>query len=238
MLSPSVFRQRKAKTENPKSAPSTFCAALLGATMLSAASIGAAHAEAGDFQLRLRGIIVAPTEESSAVLPSFPDAEVGVTNGFSPELDLTYFLTNNLAVELIAATTSHDLEGEGALAGLELGETMVLPPTLTFQYHFVPDGPFRPYVGVGVNFTAFYSTDSSGALNDAIGTTDIDLDESFGVAFQIGADIPINDRWFVNADVKFIDIDTMATLTTGTLVNTVDVDLDPIVAGIGVGFRF
>ncbi|MEM6414995.1 MAG: OmpW family outer membrane protein [Pseudomonadota bacterium] len=212
--------------------------ALLASSALSVMTAGSAHADQGDFQLRLRGIIVAPTEESSAVLPSFPDAEVGVTNGFSPEIDLSYFITNNIAAELIAATTAHDIVGEGSLAGLEIAETMVLPPTLTFQYHFTPNGPIRPYVGVGVNFTAFYSTDSTDALNNAIGTTDTDLDNSFGVAFQAGVDIPINDRWFVNADVKYIDIDTTATLTTGNLVNTVDVNLDPIVAGIGIGVRF
>ncbi|MBY0423813.1 MAG: OmpW family protein, partial [Parvularculaceae bacterium] len=95
-----------------------------------------------------------------------------------------------------------------------------------------------PYVGVGANWTIFYAEDTSDALDAAIGRTNIGLSDSFSYAFQAGVDVALSERWFLNADVKYIDINTTATLTTGALVNRVSVDLDPIVAGIGVGFRF
>ncbi|MEM6537654.1 MAG: OmpW family outer membrane protein [Pseudomonadota bacterium] len=208
------------------------------ATLLVPTMTASALAEQGDVLLRLRGIIVAPTENSTDVLPSFPGGQVGVTNGYSPEFDITYFFTDNIAAELIAATTAHNVVGEGALDGIEIAELMVLPPTLTLQYHFAPGASFQPYVGVGVNFSTFYSVDAANDLVNAVGPTDVDLDDSFGVAFQAGFDIPINERWSVNADVKYIQIDTTATLNTGGAINTVDVDLDPIVAGIGIGYRF
>ena len=213
---------------------------LLISTTLLMAGTDMAMAAQGDWLVRLRGIVVAPTENSSAVT-GIPGSEVGVENAVVPELDFTYFLTDNIAAELILATSPHDIVGEGSIAGLnEIAEVMVLPPTLTLQYHFLPNGDFiRPYAGVGINYSIFYSQDATSSLEGALGgATDVDLDDSVGVAFQLGADFPINDRWFLNADVKYIQIDTEATLTTGSDVRTVEVDLDPIVAGVGVGFRF
>lgn len=198
-----------------------------------------ASAEQGDFLVRLRGIVVAPTENASDVLPGFPGGSVGVENAVVPELDFTYFLTDNIGAELILATSPHDLVGEGTLSGLgEIADVMVLPPTLTLQYHFNPSGKFRPYAGVGVNYTIFYSQDASDSLVAAVGPTTVDLDDTVGVAFQVGADFELSDGWFLNADIKYIQIDTTATLNSGGVINTVDVDLDPIVAGIGVGYRF
>ncbi len=212
---------------------------LLTAAALAPCLFQSAAAEQGDWLVRLRGIVVAPTENASDVLPGFPGGTVGVENAVVPELDFTYFVTDNIGAELILATSPHDLVGEGTLAGLgEVADVMVLPPTLTLQYHFNPNGKLRPYAGVGVNYTIFYSEDASDSLVNAVGPTAVDVDDTVGVAFQLGADYDLNDRWFLNADVKYIQIDTTATLNSGGAINTVDVDLDPIVAGVGVGFRF
>lgn len=212
---------------------------MLALTLASLAAANTAHAAEGDLLVRLRGIVVAPTENVGPVLPTFPGGSASVDNAIVPELDFTYFLTNNIGAELILATSPHDISGEGSLAPLgEIADSMVLPPTLTLQWHFMPEGPFRPYVGVGVNYTIFYSEDASTSLVNAIGATSVDIDDSVGVAFQAGADFDLSERVFLNMDVKYIQIDTEATLTTGALVNTVDVDLDPIVAGVGIGVRF
>lgn len=203
------------------------------------AMLSPAAAAQGDWLMRLRGIWVGPQDESSAVLPSFPAGSVSVRDAFVPELDFTYFLSDHIGAELILATSPHDISGAAALAGLgKIADTMALPPTLTLQYHFIPSGKFRPYVGFGVNWTVFYSEDASSALTTAIGPTRVSLDDSFGWAAQAGADIDLSKRFFLNIDVKYIDIDTTATLRTGALVNTVDVDIDPLVVGVGIGFRF
>jgi outer membrane protein len=209
--------------------------ALAGATFFPMT----ASAEKGDFLVRARGILVAPTEETSDVLPALPGASVEVDNAVVPELDFTYFLADRFALELILATSPHDLEGTGGIEALgTVADVWVLPPTLTLQYHFAPEATFRPYVGVGLNYTLFYGEDASGSLNDALGDTDVEVDDSFGIALQAGADVAINENWFVNADIKYIQIDTDATLTTGSMVNEVEVDLDPVVFGLGLGRRF
>jgi outer membrane protein len=210
----------------------------LTAAALAAAAAAPAHAEQGDWLLRGRAIMVAPTEDSSGVKPAFPNDEVSVTNSFAPEVDLSYFLTDHLALELIAATTKHDVKGKGGLEPVgELADTWVLPPTLTLQYHFAPKAKIRPYVGAGLNYTIFYSEDASDGLEAAIGKTKVDLKDSFGFALQAGLDVDLTKTLFMNFDVKYIDIDTKAKLTTGALENRVKVSLDPIVAGIGIGIR-
>lgn len=209
-------------------------------TMLAAMVATPAYAEAGDWLVRLRGIYVAPQDESGGVLPAVPTGSVTVDDAIVPELDFTYFFTNNIAAELILATSPHDIDGAGAISALgEVADTMALPPTLTLQYHFAPDQKVRPYVGAGLNWTIFYSEDSTASLDGALGgPTAVSLDDSFGWAVQAGVDIDITERIFLNLDVKYIDIDTTATLNTGGAINTIDVAIDPIVAGIGFGMRF
>ena len=212
---------------------------LAAAAVAAVAAAAPAHAEQGDVLVRARAIIVAPTEDSGGVKPAFPNDEVSVTNSFAPEVDVTYFVTDHVGLELIAATTKHDVKGKGGLKAVgELVDTWVLPPTLTLQYHFTPKAKVRPYVGVGLNYTLFYNEDASDGLEDAIGDTKVKLKDSFGYAVQAGVDFDIGKNLFLNLDVKYIDIDTKSTLTTGSLVNKVKVSLDPIVAGVGIGMRF
>lgn len=217
-----------------------FTASIFGLAII--AGLGAATpalAKAGDVLIRVRAIGVLPNESSGPVLPTFPGATVGVGNSFMPEIDFTYMATDNFGMELILATTRHGLSGRGTLSGLEdLGHTWVLPPTLTLQYHFAPAAKIRPYVGAGINYTIFYGDNASDDLNAAIGATELNLSNSFGWAAQAGVDFDLTETVFLNFDIKYIDMSTKATLTTGKLVNTVDVKINPIVVGVGFGMRF
>ena len=206
---------------------------------VAVATPASAQVAAGDVLVRARAILVSPTEESGPVTPGFPTGTVGVSDRAAPELDFTYMLTDHVGAELILATTKHDISGRGALSGLgDVATTRVLPPTLTLQYHFAPKSHVRPYVGAGINYTTFFSEDASRSLETAIGKTDVHLKDSFGYALQAGIDVDLTPRVFVNFDVKYIDIDTTARLTTGSAVNRVDVSIDPIVPAIGIGMRF
>lgn len=200
-----------------------------------------AYAKAGDTFVRVRAIMVAPTESSGGILPTFPTEEVSVNNSIMPEIDVTHMVSDHVGLELIAATTKHNATGtSGTTGGIgKLASTWVLPPTLTVQYHFAPDAKVRPYVGAGVNYTMFYSEKPSAGLETAVGRTDVNLKDSFGWAAQAGIDIDLNEKMFLNFDVKYIDIDTTARLAT-TAIGTqrVKISLDPIVFGVGLGFRF
>lgn len=198
-----------------------------------------AAAKQGDVLVRLRAIMVSPNESSGPVLPSFPGAGVSINDAYAPELDFTYMATDHLGLELVLATDKHTISGTGTLAGVgKLASTWVLPPTLTLQYHFLPAGHVRPYVGAGINYTIFYSKNASAALEGAVGPTDVSLKSSFGYALQAGVDVDITEKFFLNLDVKYIDMTTRAKLTSGALVNQVAVDINPFVFGVGLGMRF
>ncbi|WP_034057909.1 OmpW/AlkL family protein [Lacinutrix jangbogonensis] len=183
------------------------------------------------FQVRLRALAVVPNE--SATIETI-GGDATITNAYVPELDLTYFFTKNIAAELILATTQHDVNAISTVAGdIPLGDVRLLPPTLTVQYHF--DGDLvHPYVGAGINYTLFFDA-NSGPVADKV-----DYDSALGFAFQIGFDFDINDKWFINLDAKYLMLNTDVTVNATTALGATvgaEVDINPFIAGIGIGYR-
>lgn len=199
----------------------------------------------GDFLVRLRAINVDPSSSSGEVFTNgsaIAGSGVTVDDDFQPELDLSYMVTDHWGLELILASSQHDVLGEGTLAGLgKILDARTLPPSLLLQYHFAPDARVRPYVGAGINYTLFFSEDATASFEQAAGgSSDVSLDSSFGFAAQVGLDIAINDDWFLNFDVKYVDMSTDAEIVTPGALGTlrVAVDIDPTIWGIGIGRRF
>jgi outer membrane protein len=157
-------------------------------------------------------------------------AHIGGTTSIStslvPEVDLSYFITDNISVEAIAAITKHTIRN--SVAGT-VSNVWLLPPTVTAQYHFDPTGPIRPYVGVGVNYTFFYDPHSA--------LPNIGFKNSFGWALQAGADVPLGDGpYFLNADVKKVFMGTHIRAAGGAV--QASARIDPWLIGAGVGMRF
>jgi len=202
---------------------------LLAATALVMTAAAPAFADSGDWLIRLRAIDVMPNE-SASIDPIGGD--VDIDNSIVPELDITYFFQDQWAVELILGVTPHDVAAVGTAAGdIDLGDVTLLPPTLTVQYHFNPEGTVRPYAGAGINYTHFF--DESLPSGSALST--IDYDASLGLAVQAGIDFDMGNDWFFNVDAKYIDINTDVTID-GAI--TADVDIDPVIIGLGFGRRF
>lgn len=217
-----------------------LCRALLfTSAMLASASPGLAG-EAGDWLVRLRGIAVVPTDESGGIAPDLLGAGLEAQPAVVPELDITYMATPNVGLELILATTPHNVDGTGSIAGLgDVADVWLLPPTLLLQWHFLPDRRVRPYVGAGLNYTIAYSEDADASLEAALGgATSIDADNSFGWAVQAGVDVDLKDNWFANIDVKYVRINLDLDITTGAVTRTTDVDINPVIFGVGIGYRF
>jgi len=206
--------------------------ALVAATLMSSAALaeGFKTKEAGDFLVRVRGIGLIPDESSSI---SVIGGEADASNEYVPEVDFSYFITDNIALELIAATTKHDVDVEGSTLGADvnLADVAILPPTLTVQYHFMPSNRFSPYLGAGLNYTFFYDEEAAGGA-----VTSVDFENGIGYALQAGMDIAIGGNWSANVDVKKIFLNTDVKVNGGAI--NADVDLDPWVVGIGIGYRF
>ncbi|ANK83230.1 MAG: hypothetical protein TEF_02435 [Rhizobiales bacterium NRL2] len=198
-----------------------------------------ALAEAGDLLVRFRGIAVTPTGESGGVQPAFPGGSLTARTSVTPEFDFTYFVTDNIAAELILATSRHQIKGQGALAGVgNAADVWLLPPTLTLQYHFNPGGEFRPYLGAGLNYTVFYNEAANSNLVRAVGATSVDATNSLGWALQAGMDYDLGGNWVLNLDVKYINLDTNVKLTTGAGIQRTELNIDPLIIGLGLGYRF
>jgi len=209
------------------------CCAVVGTMMIAATGAQAQEAafktkQAGDILIRGRIVGVVPDEDiTSSTLPG----EGKVDNDVIPEVDFSYFITDNIALELIAGTSKHDVKWNTGSSEVDLGSVRLLPPTLTAQYHFMPDQRFSPYVGAGLNYTFFYNAKSGGAQS-------ISYDDGFGYAFQAGFDYAISGPWSLNVDVKKIFLNTDVTTNVGGTTYKADADLDPWLFGIGVGYRF
>ncbi|MGG6231368.1 OmpW/AlkL family protein [Tenacibaculum sp. SDUM215027] len=180
------------------------------------------------WQARFRWVTVLPNE-SATIGTIGGDVEIG--ENFIPELDFTYYFTENIAAELILGTTNHDVKAVNtALGNVNLGDVWLLPPTLTLQYHFnISD--FKPYVGAGVNYTIFYNADPGTVV-------DVDYENSFGYALQLGFDYDLDDTWFLNVDAKYIGLSTDVSVNAGVATVPAEVDINPLLIGFGVGMRF
>lgn len=179
------------------------------------------------FQVRVRAIDVAPDEKSTVNI----GGNVDVGNAVMPEVDVTYFLTEKVGLELIAATSKHSLTYTG---NTDIGDTWVLPPTITLQYHPLrgTDSKFSPYVGAGLNYSMFYGED------EGAGFSALDVEGGVGYALQVGTDYWLNDHWGLNLDVKKVWLDVEADTNLGATAVHTDVDLDPWIIGVGASYRF
>lgn len=184
--------------------------------------------------VRLRALNMTPANNSrafSALQTNFGADAISLNTKTFPEVDFTYFFNKNIALELVL---TYPQEHDVTLAGVgKIGTVKHLPPTLTVQYHFpIENSAFKPYVGAGVNFTRI--TES----NLAVGNTALDVTrDSFGLAYGLGCDYMINDRWSVNIDFKHVDIRTnVKVAATGAILTNLDVN--PNLFSIGVGYRF
>ena len=215
---------------------------LAAATMLIAGGASVAHADSG-WMVRGRVLNVIPDESGDLSVGGNPlGGDVSIDDSVVPELDISYFLNDNIAFELILGVTPHDVtatnvEAVGG-ADVDIGDVWLLPPTLTAQYHFTNMGKFKPYVGAGLNYTLFFDEDA-GPVADSI-----DYDASFGGALQAGFDFDFDGEqggWAFNFDVKKVWINTDVTVdftsALGASVNA-DVDINPWIVGAGAGYRF
>lgn len=225
---------------------SLFTASLLALAI--AAPLAHAH-QAGDIIVRAGAITVDPQESSSDIWVGALGTDVAGTKATLDSdtqlgLNFAYMLTNNIGIELLAATPfSHNVGVKGmpgGFAGLngKLGELKHLPPTLSVVYYPLDSSSaFQPYVGAGINYTWFFDTKLSSEA-EGKGFSGLDMKDSWGLAAQVGMDYMLTDNIMLNAQVRYIDIET--TGTTHILGNKVkvDVDVDPFVYMVGLGYKF
>ena len=207
---------------------------VLTAGVLATAALAAAPAQAADgpWVARVRAIWIDPADKSDPIgALGVPGDAIDVESKIAPDIDFEYFFTPNWSAELLLTIPQkHDVEVDGVGS---IGSFKHLPPTLTVKYHFLPDAAFNPYVGVGLNYTRIMNVKLAVPLATPL---PLDLDNSsFGFAAQIGFDYKLDDHWYASVDAKWINIESDVKAGGATVTK---VKVDPLVIGIGAGYRF
>jgi outer membrane protein len=249
----------------------SFKVGVLAAAVMAVAPAAQAF-EAGDFVVRAGAVHVAPDDSSDALTvtgfgplngnqDTLAGTEVGVDSNTQLGLRATYMFTESLGLGILGATPfKHNIEGKGSLEQYgDLGETKHLPPTITLQYYpMATSSKFQPYAGIGVNYTTFFDSQTNSTMTTVVdatadslygtgtGTvtnTDLELDDSVGVAVELGMDYMLNENFGLNAALWWADINTDATVSayagdTKVAEVTTEVEIDPMVYMIGMSYKF
>ena len=182
--------------------------------------------QAGEWTFGIGAHQVNPKSDNGSLVNGTLDVEVG--SNVRPTITAEYFVRDNLGIEVLAAWPfEHDISIKGVG---QVGSTKHLPPTISLQYHF-GEGKVKPFVGAGINYTLFMSEETEGALAGS----DLELDDSFGLALHAGVDFKVGEKGAIRIDARWIDIDTDAKLN-GVDIGTVNID--PLVYGAAYVFQF
>lgn len=207
---------------------------LAGAALMATTGLAGAQEvrglRAGDMMVGFGAVGVLPTNGGSVQgIGGTPEA----SNSASPLLDFTYFFTPNIAFNVIAATTRHDVRVRNSAVGnVSLGHVWALPPTFTVQYHPMPTSRFSPYVGLGLNFTVFYG--NNGGMPGVVNR--VRLDPTVGVAPSIGFNYEITPNWVANLDLKWVLMQPDVSVNSGAI--RARADINPFVLGATIRYRF
>lgn len=195
---------------------------ILGGVIAALAALPiVASAQSGEGKFMVRGRVLSMKNDNG----NSPPAGIEASDKVFPEFDFTYFITRNLATELVLTyPQKHDI----SLNGANIGTVKQLPPTLMLQWHFIPEGTVRPYVGIGLNYTMFSD------VKLTVAGADIDRN-SWGLAYGAGVDIRLARQWFLNLDAKYVNIETDVKVNGSKLTT---LEINPWLLSVGVGYRF
>jgi len=192
---------------------------------LIAVAASQAMAQESPWLVRARAVHIDPDNKSTPVAGVGAADRLEVQSKTIPELDISYFFTPHISAELIL---TYPQKHKVRLDGVDIGSFKHLPPTLTAQYHFAPGATINPYLGVGLNYTRISK------VRLLAGAGDLEND-SWGLALQAGVDFRIDDRWSINADIKKVNL--RSDVFVGGA-NASHLKVDPLLFGLGVGYRF
>ena len=200
------------------------------AAVLALTATPALAQSAGSWTVGIGAHNVAPKSDNGTLTATpLGNLTMDVGSNVRPTITGEYFLQDNLGIEVLAALPfQHDI----SVAGVgKVGSTRHLPPTVSLQYHF-GQGKVKPFVGLGVNYTRFFSTKAEGAIAGA----SLDLSDSWGLAAHLGVDFKVGEKGAIRLDYRKVDIDTRVKLNGANLGTKNTVNIDPSVYGIAYVF--
>ena len=175
--------------------------------------------------------------------PSLAGTKASINSSTKVSGGITYMLDNNISIDVpLSVPFEHEISGDGAVLGAgKIADVKALPATVLVQWRFMePTSAFRPYIGAGLTYAAFYGARSTSTLTAISGgtpsnPTTLSIDSKWAATVQVGASFAIDSNWFVDANYTYTPLTTRTTLSTG---QTQDIKLDPSSISLAVGYRF
>ena len=209
------------------------------------ACAAAAQAQtAGTWMVRGGATTITPNVNSGDLsAPSLAGTKASINSSTKVSGGITYMLDNNISIDVpLSVPFQHDISGDGAVAGAgKIADVKALPATVLAQWRFMePSSAFRPYIGAGITYAAFYGARSTSTLTAITGgspsnPTTLSIDSKWAATVQLGGSLAINSNWFVDANYTYTPLSTRTTLSTG---QTQDIRLDPSSVSLTVGYKF
>lgn len=185
---------------------------------------------AGSFLVRGRIVGVLPQHNGSTITRI--GGHLDNSNSVSPELDLSYFFTDHIAVEGETGILHTKLTAvDTRLGTVDIGKVSSVPLFIVPQYHLLPHARFNPYLGVGLAIVPYFNDEPAGGL-----VQQLSVSSEVGAVFQFGVDYRVTGPWYANFDVKKLILGAHATANNGLL--SASGQVNPWIIGGGIGYRF
>jgi len=209
------------------------------------ACAAAAQAQtAGTWMVRAGGTTITPNVSSGDLTaPSLAGTKSSINSSTRFSGGITYMVDDNFSIDVpLAVPFQHDISGDGAIAGVgKIADVKALPATVLAQWRFMDaNSAFRPYVGLGITYAAFYAARSTSTLTAISGgtpsnPTTLSIDSKWAASVQLGVSLAIDKNWFVDANYTYTPLSTRTTLSSG---QTLDAKIDPSSVSLAIGYKF
>ncbi len=212
--------------------------------VVMACAVAAQAQTAGTWMVRGGATKITPNVSGGDLTaPTLPGTKTSVGSSTRLSGGVTYMWTDNISFDVpVALPFEHELFGDGAIAGVgKIGTVKALPVTAFAQWRFMePTSAFRPYVGIGLTYAAFYGARSNSTLTAISGgtpanPTTLSIESKWAATLQVGASVAIDKNWFVDAVYTYTPLSNRTTLSTG---QTQDNKLDPSSVSLAIGYKF
>jgi outer membrane protein len=206
--------------------------------LASFAVAGAIEAQGPSWRMGGRAVFDSAADTSSELEDT--GIALDLESGAGLEFDAAVMFTPRFGAEISIAGTAHELRAVGAgtgCCGVDGGTVWLVPLTVTLQYHPPVYGSWDPYVGLGYGLLEpIYSIE--GDL-ETLGAERVELDGDYGPVLQIGVNYNLGSNWYLNIDARAFTAALEVRVRTETEdLPPVQLEVDPVLVGFGVGWRF
>ncbi len=208
----------------------------------------------GDFIIRMDMANISDSNDNNSItnMEAFgiSNASTSVEGDTKVAISMNYMISDDIGLQFLGSFPfKHKIQGADGLDDVTIATTKHIPSIFTAQWHFMnSNNRFQAYVGAGFNYTVFFSGHVDSQIEDTLGNIakiprnnmSLTVNDSLGVVGEAGIDFKITDNIIINATAMYVDISTDGNIRSSKLgtKHKFDINIDPWLMMVGVGYRF